>query len=193
MQDFDLIDSVLDGNLKDFELLINKYQPSIFRLSIGLLHNREDAEELTQDVFIKLYLSLSTFNKKSAFSTWLYRLTINTCLNALKKKKKGQFWTALSETLRLSSNEVSAEAAMINRSDDELIRQAIDNLPLKQRVAFIMTKYEDLPQREVATIMKLTEGSVEQLVLRAKTNLRKKLAATIGFNTVSVSKIQRTS
>jgi RNA polymerase sigma-70 factor, ECF subfamily len=193
MQDFDLIDSVLDGNLKDFELLINKYQPSIFRLSIGLLHNREDAEELTQDVFIKLYLSLSTFNKKSAFSTWLYRLTINTCLNALKKKKKGQFWTALSETLRLSSNEVSAEAAMINRSDDELIRQAIDHLPLKQRLAFIMTKYENLPQREVATIMKLTEGSVEQLVLRAKNNLRKNLAATIGFNTVSVSKIQRTS
>jgi RNA polymerase sigma-70 factor, ECF subfamily len=66
-------------------------------------------------------------------------------------------------------------------------------LPLKQRVAFIMTKYEDLPQREVATIMKLTEGSVEQLVLRAKNNLRKNLAATIGFNTVSVSKIQRTS
>jgi RNA polymerase sigma-70 factor, ECF subfamily len=193
MQDFDLIDSILDGNLKDFELLINKYQPSIFRLSIGLLHNREDAEELTQDVFIKLYLSLSTFNKKSAFSTWLYRLTINTCLNALKKKKKGQFWTALSETLRLSSNEVSAEAAMINRSDDELIRQAIDHLPLKQRLAFIMTKYENLPQREVATIMKLTEGSVEQLVLRAKNNLRKNLAATIGFNTVSVSKIQRTS
>jgi RNA polymerase sigma-70 factor, ECF subfamily len=193
MQDFDLIDSVLDGNLKDFELLINKYQPSIFRLSIGLLHNREDAEELTQDVFVKLYHSLSTFNKRSAFSTWLYRLTINTCLNALKRKKKRQFWTVLSETLRFSSNEVSAEAAMINRSDDELIRQAIDNLPLKQRVAFIMTKYEDLPQREVATIMKLTEGSVEQLVLRAKTNLRKKLAATIGFNTVSVSKIQRTS
>jgi RNA polymerase sigma-70 factor, ECF subfamily len=193
MQDFDLIDSILDGNLKDFELLINKYQPNIFRLSIGLLHNREDAEELTQDIFIKLYHSLSTFNKKSAFSTWLYRLTINTCLNALKKKKKGQFWTALSETLRLSSNEVSAEAAMINRSDDELIKQAIDNLPHKQRLAFILTKYEDLPQREVAAIMKLTEGSVEQLVLRAKNNLRKNLAATIGFNTVSVSKIQRTS
>jgi RNA polymerase sigma-70 factor, ECF subfamily len=193
MQDFDLIDSVLDGNLKDFELLINKYQPSIFRLSIGLLHNREDAEELTQDVFIKLYLSLSTFNKKSAFSTWLYRLTINTCLNALKKKKKRQFWTVLSETLPFSSNEASAEAAMINRSDDELIKQAIDNLPHKQRLAFILTKYEDLPQREVAAIMKLTEGSVEQLVLRAKNNLRKNLAATIGFNTVSVSKIQRTS
>jgi RNA polymerase sigma-70 factor, ECF subfamily len=193
MQDFDLIDSILDGNLKDFELLINKYQPSIFRLSIGLLHNREDAEELTQDVFVKLYHSLSTFNKRSAFSTWLYRLTINTCLNALKRKKKRQFWTVLSETLRFSSNEVSAEAAMINRSDDELIRQAIDHLPLKQRLAFIMTKYENLPQREVATIMKLTEGSVEQLVLRAKNNLRKNLAATIGFNTVSVSKIQRTS
>jgi RNA polymerase sigma-70 factor, ECF subfamily len=193
MQDFDLIDSILDGNLKDFELLINKYQPNIFRLSIGLLHNREDAEELTQDIFIKLYHSLSTFNKKSAFSTWLYRLTINTCLNALKKKKKRQFWTVLSETLPFSSNEASAEAAMINRSDDELIKQAIDNLPHKQRLAFILTKYEDLPQREVAAIMKLTEGSVEQLVLRAKNNLRKNLAATIGFNTVSVSKIQRTS
>lgn len=188
MQDFELIDSIVEGNQKDFELLIKKYDSNVFRVAIGLLHNKEDAEELTQDVFLKVYHSLSTFNKKSAFTTWLYRLTINSALNSLRKKKRKHLWTGLYEIFQISSPEQSALNKMINRSEDEMIRQAIDNLPYKQRLAFVLTKYEELPQREVAAIMELTEGAIEQLVLRAKNNLRKKLAPAIGTYNIRLSK-----
>lgn len=188
MQDFDLIDSILSGNQKDFERLIKIYESNVFRVSMGLLHNKEDAEEVTQDVFLKLYHSLSTFNKKSAFSTWLYRLTINTCLNFLRRKKTKLFWTGLSEIFQISSKEASAETRMINRSEGEMIRRAIDGLPHKQRLAFVLTKYEELPQKEVAAIMNLSEGAVEQLVLRAKNNLRKNLKSPIGFQKNKLSK-----
>jgi len=192
MQDFDLINSILAGNQRDFEQLIKMYESNVFCVSIGLIHNKEDAEEVTQDVFLKVYRSLSTFNKKSAFSTWLYRLTINTCLNFLRKKNRKHFWTSLSEIFQISSKEASAEASMINRHDDEMIKQAIDSLPYKQRLAFVLTKYEELPQREVAAIMKLSEGAVEQLVLRAKNNLRKKLKTAIGFYNIQLSKNETT-
>ncbi|MGE5520900.1 MAG: RNA polymerase sigma factor [Candidatus Dadabacteria bacterium] len=188
MQDFELIDSIVEGNQKDFELLIKKYDSNVFRVAIGLLHNKEDAEELTQDVFLKVYHSLSTFNKKSAFTTWLYRLTINSALNSLRKKKRKHLWTGLYEIFQISSPEQSALNKMINRSKDTMIRQAIDNLPYKQRLAFVLTKYEELPQREVAAIMELTEGAIEQLVLRAKNNLRKKLAPAIGTYNIRLSK-----
>ena len=193
MQDFDLIDSIIAGNQKDFERLINKYQPNVFRVSIGLLHNKEDAEEVTQDIFLKLYYSLAGFNKRSSFSTWLYRLTINSSLNFLKRKKRRHFWTSLPGIVHLGSGDSNPERRMICRTDSELIRHAIDRLPGKQRLAFVLTKYEELSQKEVAAIMKISEGAVEQLVLRAKNNLRKKLASAIGLSIVPMSKDRITS
>lgn len=187
MQDIDLIDSVLEGNQKDFERIIKMYESNVFRVSIGLLHNKEDAEEITQDVFLKVYRSLPGFNKKSAFSTWLYRLTINTCLNFLRKKKNKHFWTDLSAIFQLGTKEASAEARMINKANDDQIKRAIDHLPHKQRLAFVLTKYEELPQKQVAAIMELSEGAVEQLVSRAKNNLRKKLASAIGISKAQLS------
>jgi RNA polymerase sigma-70 factor (ECF subfamily) len=193
MQDFDLIDSIIAGNQKDFERLITKYQPNVFRVSIGLLHNKEDAEEVTQDVFLKLYYSLRGFNKRSSFSTWLYRLTVNTTLNFLRRKKRRRSWTRLSGIFQLSTTDSSPESRMVTHSDSELIRLAIDSLPEKQRLAFVLTKYEELSQKEVAPIMNISEGAVEQLVLRAKNNLRKKLARAIGLSSVPVSKGRITS
>lgn len=188
MQDFELIDSILAGNQKDFERLIKAYESNVFRTAIGLVHNREDAEEITQDVFVKVYRSLSTFNKKAAFSTWLYRLTINTCLNFLQRKKNKIFWTGLSEFFQFVSKDSSVERKMIEKSDETMIKQAIDSLPQKQRIAFILTKYEELPQKQVAVIMDISEGAVEQLVLRARNNLTKKLQSPIGFDRNYLSK-----
>ena len=81
MHESELIQSILDGNQQDFKLLIKKYETNVFRAAIGFLHNKQDAEEITQDVFVKVYQSLSSFKGKAAFSTWLYRITVNTSLN----------------------------------------------------------------------------------------------------------------
>lgn len=187
MEDFELIESVLKGNERDFERLIKMYESGVFRVVIGLLHNKEDAEEVTQDVFLKLYSSLSSFDRRAAFTTWLYRIAINTSLNFLRKKRNKVFWSELKTIFQFSSKEPSAEAKMTERLDYEIVKHAIDSLPKNQRLAFVLTKYEELPQRQVAEIMKTSEGAVEQLVLRAKNNLRKKMAATIGFESIQLS------
>lgn len=187
MEDAELIDGVLSGNEKDFERLIKMYGSSVFRVVIGLLHNKEDAEEVTQDVFIKVYRSISSFNKKAAFSTWLYRISINTSLNFLRRKRNRLFWSELTTVFQFASKEVSAESNMIEKSDHQIIQHAIDSLPKSQRLAFVLTKYEELPQKQVAVIMKISEGAVEQLVMRAKNNLRKKMKTAVGFETTRLS------
>lgn len=94
MDEFSLIQNILDGSQADFEQLVKMYQPNVFRTAMGLLHNKEDAEEITQDVFLKVYDSLSSFNQRATLSTWIYRVTINTCLNFLKKRKETGYWLA---------------------------------------------------------------------------------------------------
>ena len=175
MHDIELIQGVLNGNQQDFELLIKKYQTNVFRTVIGLLHNKEDAEEITQDIFIKVYQSLSSFSGKAAFSTWLYRIAVNTSLNFLKKRKRAGFWIGLSDLLQIPSKDKQAEAVLTEKSQKSIIQKAIDSLPEKQRLAFVLAKYEELPQRQVAEILEVSEGAVEQLILRAKNNLKKKL------------------
>jgi len=173
MYEAELIDSILKGNQQDFVLLIKKYQQGVFRTSMGLVHNSEDAEEITQDVFVKVYQSLSSFNGKAAFSTWLYRIAVNTSLNYLRKKKRKNFWTGLTELLQVASKDKSIETIITERSDNAVIQQALDALPEKQRLAFVFSKYEELPQKQVADIMNISEGGVEQLLIRAKNNLKK--------------------
>lgn len=168
-----LVAGIKRKDSKIFEELVTKYQLNIFRTAIGLLHNKEDAEEITQDVFLKAFLSIDSFKGESKLSTWLYRIAINTSLNHLRQKKRKQFWQSLSAAFDLSSGDKNAEAHLTDNSNRELIRSAIDKIPEKQRIAFILHKYEDLSQREVAEIMKLSEGAIEQLVIRAKNNLQK--------------------
>ena len=178
MDDFELIHRILAGNQSDFSILIHKYETNVFRTAIGFLHNKEDAEEITQDVFVKVYQSLSSYNGKAAFSTWLYRITVNSSLNYLRKKKRKGFWVSLSELVQLPSKDKQPETIITERSEQTIIQQAMDSLPDKQRQAFVLSKYEELPQRQVAEIMQISEGAVEQLIQRAKNNLKNKLEKT---------------
>jgi RNA polymerase sigma-70 factor (ECF subfamily) len=188
VDDTELIQNVLNGNQRDFERLVEKYQSAVFRMAIGLLHNKEDAEEIVQDVFIKVYKSLSSFDAKAAFSTWLYRVTVNASLNVLRKKKRQKLWVELSDILQLRSKEKQADALLTEQSDNTLIYQAMKDLPAMQRVAFVLSKYEELPQARVAEILHLSTGAVEQLIYRAKRNLKQKLEKKF-----SVRKIIKTS
>lgn len=175
MHEAELIHSILDGNQQDYAILIKRYQVNVFRTVMGFVHNKEDSEEITQDVFVKAYQSLSSFSGKAAFSTWLYRIAVNISLNYLRKKKRRRFWIGLSDFLQVASKDKSAETVITERSDSAVIQLALDALPEKQRLAFVFTKYEELPQKQVAEIMQISEGAVEQLILRAKMNLQKKL------------------
>lgn len=180
MDDYALIHNILNGSPTDFEQLIKRYQPNVFRTAMGLLHNKEDAEEITQDVFLKVYDSLPSFNQKAALSTWIYRITINTSINFLKKKKGNRLLVGLSSLLGLASKDKQSEKLLTDKEEKDTLRKAMQELPEKQRLAFVLTKYEELPQKQVSDIMQISEGAVEQLVIRARNSLRKKLEKIMG-------------
>ena len=175
MQETILIQSILAGHTADFTQLVIKYEAAVFRIVMGFVHQKEDAEDITQEVFIKAYQLLGCFSGQSSFYTWLYRIAIHTSLNAIQKKKRRNIWDRVTDLLQLPSANRNPEQLLQDKSEQEKIRIAIDSLPEKQRMAFILSKYEELAQREIARIMEISDGAVEQLLIRAKENLRKKL------------------
>lgn len=185
MEEFEIIRDILKGDKEKFRLLVEKYKQLVFRTCMGFVHDKDDADDLTQEVFIQAYQSLSTFKKESAFSTWLYRISVNASLNKIRKESGISF---LQRIESMFSGEVkndppfsasdldNPENIFIRQEHSQWIQKALDSLPENQRTAIILSRYDDLPQKEVAEIMNITEGAVEALLQRAKKNLREKLS-----------------
>lgn len=180
MSDQQLIKEILSGDTSAFKILVDKYQGMVFRTAMGFVHSKEDAEDITQEVFIQTFRSLSAFQEKSEFSTWLYRIAVNMSINFVNRNKLRRLLIDAGENLKallnISSDEKNAHQRLESDERDKMVRDAIDNLPEKQRTAFVLSKYDDLSQREIADLMKISEGAVEQLLQRAKANLQKKLS-----------------
>jgi len=174
-----IISDILTGEREKFSVIVNLYKDSVFRIAIGYMHTKDDAEDIVQEVFIKTYQSLSGFKGKSEFSTWLYRITVNTCLNAIEKKQRYSFFQKAEDTVsrifNIRSDEKNPEEMLVSREKEKAVQDAIDSLPKQQRTAFTLKRYDDLSQKEISQIMDLSEGAVEQLLQRAKVNLTNKL------------------
>lgn len=182
MSDAELINRVLQGNTGYYKELVEKYQQGVFRVCLGFVHQKEDADDITQEVFVSAFLALAAFKGKSAFSTWLYRIAINACLTF--KRKLMRDILLIQESASKDDGSVllfspvespAADELLIDKENMEQVHKAINSLPEKQRIAFVLSKYEDLPQKKVAEIMNTSEGAVEQLLQRAKCTLQKKL------------------
>ncbi|MDX9948771.1 MAG: sigma-70 family RNA polymerase sigma factor [Bacteroidales bacterium] len=191
MTESGIIRDILEGDREKFRLLVEKYQPLVFRTCIGFVHDKDDADDLTQEVFIQAYQSLSRFRGNSAFSTWLYRIAVNASLNSVRRSSKNfivQRFNSLfgsEKTSDIPFSQADAddpENILIRKEHVVRVQKAIDSLPENQRTAIILSKYDDLSQKEIAAIMNITEGAVESLLQRAKQNLREKLSAGRGKN-----------
>ncbi len=184
MTDNDIIQQILKGDREIFRLLVQRYQPMVFRITVGFVHNKEDADDLTQEIFIQVYHALSKFRGDSNFQTWLYRIVLNAAINHKRKNNRNIFqrignflhhdWEK-EKYLRIPETD-NPENILIKEEHRELVRKALEALPENQRSAIILSKYDDLSQREIAEILGVTEGAVEALLQRAKSNLRKKLS-----------------
>jgi RNA polymerase sigma-70 factor, ECF subfamily len=184
MTDNELILKILQGNINQYRLIVERYQSMVFRTSMGFLHNKDDAEDLTQEVFIQVYRSLSTFKAESAFSTWIYRIAVNASLNKIRKTSKSFLLQRLDAVFGLEKNiayslsdSENPEDILINKEHMEWVQKALNSLPENQHTAIVLSKYDDLPQKEIAEILKTSEGAVEALIQRAKANLREKLSS----------------
>ncbi len=184
--DNEIIRRIIEGNKNEYRILVERYQQMVFRTCMGFVHNSADAEDITQDVFIKAYLSLKTFRMESSFSTWLYRIAVNASLNREREKKKNFIVRYLSDLMSTGSDTIPVseiyesqdpESILIGEEHRARVKKALDSLPDNQRTAIILSKYEDLSQKEIADIMGKSEGAVEALLQRAKANLRTRLTA----------------
>ncbi len=152
----------------------------VFNLALQYTCNVQDAEEVTQDVFIKIFDKLSGFRKEADIKTWIYRITINHSLDFIKSKKrqKRSFILSLFDNKQEFVENKIPEfnhpgIALENVEGLKNLMLKIYQLPEKQKTVIILLKIEDLKQKEVADIMKLSEGAVESLFQRAKTSLKK--------------------
>jgi len=179
MTDQDIITEILLGNRFLFSKLIDKYQRMVFTLAMGFVHQKENAEDLTQDIFIKVWIALPNYKGDAIFSTWLYRIAVNYCINFVEKNKRNRFIVLAEELIghvfNTAINDKDAQQELEEMESGNLVRTAIDSLPINQRTAFILSAYEELPIKEIASIMNRSEGAVEQLLQRAKMNLKKKI------------------
>ena len=174
-----LIKRFVSDDESAFEELFGRYKQKIFNLVYRYIGPYPETEELTQDVFIKVYKSAQTFKGKSKFSTWIYRIAVNTCLNYKKKKR------LVMESLDKSGTQLVKELVAPDSTTPEeqftrarkmaIIQQALDSLLPNQKIAFILSKYDGFSYAEIGEIMNVSISSVESLLFRAKQQLKKEL------------------
>ena len=178
----DLVARLKQGDESAFRIIVETRKDLVYNTVIGLLQNTGDAEDITQEVFIKVYESVHQFKGESAFSTWLYRIAVTKSLELIrnrKRKKRFAFITGLfgddNEPRHDPADFVHPGVQLDNRERASMLFKAIAKLPDNQRIAFTLHKVEGVPYQEISEVMKITVSAVESLIHRAKANLRKGL------------------
>ena len=170
------------GDESAFKKLVDEWQNMVYNTAVSIVQNEDDADDITQEVFIQVYQSVSSFKGESKFSTWLYRVTVSKALDHEKKKKRKKRFGFI-QSLFGTDGEVQIHAVEFNHPGVQLEKKerarellnALKKLPDKQRIAFTLHKLEGQSYQEVAEIMNSTLYAVESLMSRAKTNLKKEL------------------
>jgi len=171
-----------------FRELVNNYQGKVLNTAAGMVQDIGTAEDITQEVFVTVFKNILSFNEKSSISTWIYRITVNKCLDHLRAQKRGKRFGML---FRLGNDDdgsgniaapdfVHPGVLAENREKSIFLFRAIAQLPDNQKTAFVLTHIEEVPQKEIAVIMDISLKAVESLLQRAKANLRKELGALFG-------------
>jgi len=177
------IKALKSGSQEAFRMLVKQFQNQVYTTCFGFVHNLHDAEDIAQDVFVEVFESISGFNEDSMLSTWIYRIAVNKSLDSIRRKKRKKRWAELT---RISSENTEDENKWFQHDNNpqlsmeqlervKILNMAIDSLPVNQRKAFTLHKYDELSYAEIATIMEVTISSVESLMHRAKDNLKKRL------------------
>ena len=180
----ELIVQLQQGDEQAFKKLVDEWQDMVYNTAVSIVQNEDDADDITQDVFVQVYQSVSSFKGESKFSTWLYRIVISKALDHVKKKKrKKRFAFVQSLFGTASEEEIHPEefnhpgVLMENRERAAELFKAMQLLPDNQRIAFTLHKLEAQRHQDIAAIMNISVTAVESLIARAKGNLRKTLQA----------------
>ncbi len=170
------INLIIEGNSNAFSVLVDRYKDLVFSLALKMVKNREEAEEVAQDTFIKVFKSLSKFKGDSKFSTWIYKVAYNTCLDRLKKNKREQQVVSIDE---FNSNQIKSLDNALDLMEDEernqTIQHCINLLPSDDAFLLTLFYFEEQSLEEIAKVIGLTANNVKVKLFRS----RKKLATIL--------------
>lgn len=182
MEEKKIIEHLKNGDEFIYKYVYEKYVRMVFNVCYRMTNSKSEAEDVSQDVFIKTFNSIHTFREESKLSTWIYRITLNICKNHLRRKKITNFlslnyWDEENNQRELTSENASPILEIEKSELQQIVRRAIDSLPVKQKSAIVLSRYEEKSYKEIAEILETTVPAVESLLFRAKENLSKKLSA----------------
>ena len=180
--DAELMLRVKEGDGASFGLLLEKHRSPVVHFLYRMVQNQAVAEELAQEVFLRVYRSRSSYEPTAKFTTWLFRIATHLALNSLRDGKNERLQERLDSgsaempARQISDRRPSVEQTMVYQVRLEEIRQAVAALPEKQRAAVLMHKYEEMEYSQIARVLRCSESAVKSLLFRAYETLRARLA-----------------
>jgi RNA polymerase sigma-70 factor, ECF subfamily len=183
------IRDVLAGNRDAYRVLMERHFCSVTRVAFRITGNEADAEEAAQEAFLRAYNKLPSFRQDSAFSTWIMRITMNTAINLVERRKRDLSYYApriedepstANDSVRVADWHAGPEASLLNREATSLRQTAMAELTPMERTAFTLRHMEDIPIAEIAAALNITSNSAKQAVFRAVSKLRRSLTPIAG-------------
>jgi RNA polymerase sigma-70 factor (ECF subfamily) len=173
------------GDIKAFEAIVSYYQSYVYAIAYRFLYNKEDAEEIVQESFIRVWKSIATFDEECKFTTWLYRIVVNLCYDKAKsEKRRNRLFTrtylASSELAQRGDN--SLEKEFIDKEMIELIKTTAGGLSDKRRMIFLLRDIENLSVREVSEITRMSESAIKTNLCFARRSIREQIMKLENFN-----------
>ena len=186
MDDLKIIESCLLGNTQMFSRLIDNYKNMVYNLTYRMSNNPQEAEDISQEAFLRAFQSLAHFNPSYKFSTWLYQITLNIIRDRFKKKELN--YVSLDTPVETDDSEFYSQPADLTNNPEQIIsqkenlqtiQQAIYSLPLKYREVIVLRHLQDLSYIEIGNILKLPPGTIKVRLYRAREQLRKIIETSI--------------
>ena len=188
MRDEELIELIINGKTELFSELINRYQNKVYSTAYSYTRDYEEAKDLTQEIFIKIYNNLTGFQNKSQFSTYLYRVAVNRCIDWTRKKRPKTISILLCQDDEkadiydfVADYESNPEEILLRRENSDLIRQEVNKLPEIYSTVMIMYYLQDFSPQEISDILKVPRKTIDTRLFRARNLIKKKLTRKLGF------------
>lgn len=179
MDELTLISNLVNDDRRSFDVLVDTYKDRVYNTSLAFVQNKNDAEDLTQEVFLEIFLSIKHFKKQSKLSTWIYRITVTKALDHLRSKKRKKRFAFVTDLFNREDKLIHDPPDFVhpgvkieNKELSSILFKAISKLTKNQKIAFTLNKIEGLNYREISEIMNITVSSVESLLFRARQKLR---------------------
>jgi len=179
-RDKEIIQKVIDGDVKAFGLLINRHKAKAMTLAVRLLKNREDAEDALQDSFVRMYRSLSSFEWKSSFSTWFYRIVYNTCATAAGKKNRIHPLSIDVEDedglrTEIATDELQPDIRLESDEFSKIVNEEVEKLPVVYGSTFTLFVIQDMSYEEIVQVTGWPLGTIKARLFRARAMLRESI------------------